>query len=86
MSQAYRDRCAEKGIDGDALGIDGRSNSGTNGAGTTMLGGGGGYNEEPCWRCCKEGAAMQVCAEGAEVPAQAVPLQPRSDRERQRRW
>ena len=51
MSQAYRDRCAEKGIDGDALGIDGRSNSGTNGAGTTMLGGGGGYNEEPCWDC-----------------------------------
>ena len=28
MSQAYRDQCAEKGVDGDAVGIDGRSKSG----------------------------------------------------------
>ena len=52
MSQAYRDQCAEKGIDGDAVGIDGRSKSGANGAGTTMLGGGGGYNnDDTCWDC-----------------------------------
>ena len=75
MEQTYRDFCSDNGIDGDTIGIDGRV-KGTTGSGTSMMGGGGGYNsEDTCWDCNLPGHRRgdAVCRKPGAVEGDKAP-------------